>query len=141
MHRRYLNFTTRKQDVNSRVSLSQKQPTVLPTAIEAAAWLFVLTLGILLVVLNVLGIRGASLFCILFMVGLICAAWRNFDGGRHPCFLFLGLLFVFQCGRLSGFWTGFPDDPFMAGGTFPFSVSLLSQEITLLLIEIGRAHV
>lgn len=116
------------------MSLSQQQSGCLPVAIEAAAWLSALTLGVLLVVLNVLGIRGASLLCILFIIGLIYAAWRNFDGGRHPCFLFLGMLFVFQCGRLPGFWTGFPDDPFMASGMFPFSVSLPSQEITLLLI-------
>jgi len=75
------------------------------------------------------------------MLGLMGSAWWNFEGGSHPCFLFLAMLFVFQCGRLPGYMTGFPEDPFLIGGQQPFSVSRLSEDITLLLIAVSAVCV
>jgi oligosaccharide repeat unit polymerase len=105
--------------------------------LEIIAWLTLVVLGCLAVVLRVLSIRGASLLCVYLVIALVVSAWWNFEGGRHPCFLFLGLLFIFQCGRLIGYMTGLPDEPFAVDGQFPFLVSRSSEEITLLLIVLS----
>ena len=105
-------------------------------AIECAAWLLLLAIGCFLLGLDVLSLFSASLASMVFIVGLITAAWKNFDGGRHPCFLFLLMLFVFQCGRLVGLFTGFPADPFaiQVQTVIPLSVHQETAQITLLLI-------
>ena len=48
----------------------------------------------------------------LFLIALVFLCWYRFDGGLHPVFLFMGLLLVFQGGRLLGYITGAVDDPF-----------------------------
>jgi oligosaccharide repeat unit polymerase len=105
--------------------------------LEIIAWLTLVVLGCLAVTLGLLSIRGASLLCVYLVLGLLVSAWWNFEGGRHPCFLFLGMLFIFQCGRLLGYMTGSPDEPFAVVGQFPFLVSRSSEEITLLLIVLS----
>ena len=105
--------------------------------LEIIAWLTLVVLGCLAVTLGLLSIRGASLLCVCLVLGLLVSAWWNFEGGRHPCFLFLGMLFIFQCGRLLGYMTGSPDEPFAVVGQFPFLVSRSSEEITLLLIVLS----
>lgn len=121
--------------------LKSRKPELLWAAIESAAWLTVVGLGALAGVLGELSVREASLLCILIMLGLIWLAWKNFEGGRHPCFLFLGMLFIFQCGSLPGFWTGVPSQPFLVNGAVWFSVSDASKEITLLLIALSAVCV
>ena len=111
--------------------------------LEITGWMTLVVLGWLAVALGALSIRGASLLCVFMMLGLMASAWRNFEGGRHPCFLFLSMLFVFQCGRLLGYMSGSPDDPFaiQLGTAFRFSVSRQSEEITLLLIVVSAVCV
>jgi len=111
--------------------------------LEVIGWLGIVLLGCLAVTLGELSIRSASLLCVLLMLGLTMSAWWHFEGGRHPCFLFLAMLFVFQCGRLLGYMTGFPGDPFAieVQTQYPFSVSRESGEITLLLIALSAVCV
>lgn len=111
-------------------------------ATEAALLALVLAVCALLGVLRLLQVQTAALLCMMMVVGLIFAAWKRFDGGRHPAFLFLSMLFVFQCGALPGYWTGTPQDPFMnQGQSTYFTVSTASQELTLLLIALSASCV
>lgn len=118
-----------------------QKPRLLSAAIESAAWMSAVALGACAVILGMISVRGASLLCMLILLGLIWSAWRNFDGGRHPCFLFLGMLFIFQCGRLPGFWTGLPRNPFAIDGLTYFTISQSSQNLTLFLIVISALSV
>lgn len=104
--------------------------------LEITAWLTLMVLGRLALTLDLLPIREASVLCVILMSGLMIAAWYNFEGGRHPCFLFLVMLFVFQCGRLLGYFTGYPQDPLNieVQVLIPYGVSRLSEGITLVLI-------
>ncbi|UWZ85558.1 O-antigen polysaccharide polymerase Wzy family protein [Occallatibacter riparius] len=126
----------------TEISVGEKLRPI-SAAMECSAWLLLLAIGCLLVELDILSLVSASLVSIAFIVGLIAAAWKNFDGGRHPCFLFLLMLFVFQCGRLVGLFTGFPTEPFaiQVQTVIPLSVHQETAQITLLLICFSAACV
>jgi oligosaccharide repeat unit polymerase len=46
-----------------------------------------------------------------FLVLLLVLSWRNFNQGRHPCFLFLGMFLLLQGGRLLTYCLGSERDP------------------------------
>ena len=54
----------------------------------------------------------AAVLTLLLLLSLIGLAWKRFDGGRHPCFLFLCLLTLFQAGRLLAYCVGGAADIF-----------------------------
>jgi oligosaccharide repeat unit polymerase len=70
------------------------------------------------------------------LVGLLFVSWWRFDGGRHPCFLFLAMLFVFQGSRLAGFVLGVTRDPMriVVATAVPLDVTDQSARIALFLI-------
>src|SRR6266496_2517708 len=45
------------------------------------------------------------------LLAIIIRAWGAFDGGRHPAFLFLCSLALFQAGRLFGYCLGLSEHP------------------------------
>jgi hypothetical protein len=77
------------------------------------------------------------------LTGLLLLAWKRFNGGMHPCFLFLGMLLIFQGGRLVGFAFGILDDPFRIElqTAVPFDISQNSSLITILLILLSAVFV
>lgn len=106
--------------------------------IECSFWLAFLAIG------SMLGILGApipvlSVITLCILAGLILSTIKNFDGGRHPCFLFLSMLFIFQAGRLLGSITGYPEYPLeiVVQTTVPFFVSVATEKLTLLAISLS----
>ncbi|MFZ0816984.1 MAG: O-antigen polysaccharide polymerase Wzy [Candidatus Sulfotelmatobacter sp.] len=66
-----------------------------------------------------LGPNGAAVLMLLGLLSLLSLAWRRFEGGRHPCFFFLGMLILFQAGRVIAYCCG--------GGTDIFEVELMTD--------------
>src|SRR5579862_4471181 len=61
---------------------------------------------------------AASVLVLLWLVALVVLAWSRFEAGRHPCFLFLSLLLLFQGGRLAAAFAG--------GGIDIFRIELMT---------------
>ncbi len=61
----------------------------------------------------------AAVCTLLLLASLLALAWRQFDGGRHPCFFFLCMLTLFQGGRIVAYCAG--------GVTDIFRVTLMTQ--------------
>lgn len=78
-----------------------------------------------------------------YLTILLLLSWQRFDGGSHPVFLFLGLLLVFQGGRLLGSVAGLIDDPFKieVQTWIPFDVSRSTEGITLLILALSATLV
>jgi hypothetical protein len=79
-------------------------------------------------VLGWLSVNGAAVLCTLLLLTLIMLAWNRFDQGKHPCFLFLCTLMLFQGGRLIAYCLG--------GVAHPLQVQLMQDEP----FSIGRAN-
>src|SRR5664279_3926087 len=90
-----------------------RAPLAVPTAaFEVLAYLCVVAIGTLCFLLGWLSPEGAGVLTVLLLAFLIGLAWSRFDQGRHPCFLFLCTLLLFQGGRLIGFCLKVTPDPF-----------------------------
>jgi oligosaccharide repeat unit polymerase len=63
-------------------------------------------------------------------------AWYRFDGGMHPCFLFLSLLMIFQGGKLFSMLLGATQIPFRIDlqTAVPFDVNQQATLTTLLML-------
>lgn len=109
------------------------------TAIESALYLSAVLISTVLVLAGVLSLSACVWISLSLYIGLLCIAWRRFNGGRHPCFLFLGMLLLFQMGRLIGYALGAIEDPFsiVVQTAMPFNVSTSSAELTLLIIVLS----
>ena len=108
-------------------------------AIEGCVLLLLIASGALALELRWLSLGAAVRLSVVFLSSLLLLAWKRFDGGRHPCFLFLGMLLVFQGGRLIGYTFGILDDPFqiIVQTAIPIDISRSSASITLLLITLS----
>jgi len=106
------------------------------TATQTAFYLAALLVAVVLVLCGVLGLTACLWISLVLYASLLFLSWRRFGGGRHPCFLFLGMLLLFQMGRLVGYALGATRDPFdvVVQTLIPIQVSAASSEITLLLI-------
>jgi oligosaccharide repeat unit polymerase len=111
--------------------------------LEAALLGMLLAAGTLLANLNLLSLSVASHGTLLLLLGLILMSWKRLDHGRHPCFLFLGMLFIFQCGRLLLPLINRDDDPFriQLGTAIPFDVSARTAFLTLLVILLSAVSI
>jgi|SRR5271157_756694 len=104
--------------------------------LEGFACFALLGIGLAAVQLRLMSLDSATELSVFFLGGILLLAWKRLDGGRHPCFLFLGMLLIFQGGRLIGYISGILDDPFRMElqTTIPFDVNRSTAEITLMLI-------
>jgi hypothetical protein len=70
---------------------------------------------------------------------MVLLSWYRFNGGRHPCFLFLGTLLVFQGGRLIGYMFGILPDPMLIEleTPTPIGVSPHTVHVTLLILVLS----
>jgi oligosaccharide repeat unit polymerase len=125
---------------------TQPFPTVAPTplavptaAFEVLGYLSVVGIGTLCFLLGWLSPNGAGVLTVLLLSFLIVLAWKRFDQGRHPCFLFLCTLLLFQGGRLIGFCFGVTPDPLEIElfTLAPFSISREEAGIVLLAIALS----
>ncbi len=105
-------------------------------AIQTAIYFTALLISAVLVLSGVFSLYGCLWIGLILYAGLLALAWRTFDGGRHPCFLFLGMLLLFQMGRLVGYACGATRDPFnvVVQSPIPVTVSPSASEITILLV-------
>lgn len=108
-------------------------------AIEITLLLAIVAVTACLALLGVATVNACVWITVLLMLGLLFLAWKRFDGGRHPCFLFLGMLFIFQCGLPLGYVTGMIDNPMqiVVATLTPINVSSATAEITLLMIVLS----
>ena len=106
------------------------------TAIHTAIYFTALLVSTVLVLSGAVSLYGCLWISLVLYAGLLTLAWRTFDGGRHPGFLFLGMLLLFQMGRLVGYALGATTDPFnvVVQTLIPVTVSPTASEITILLV-------
>lgn len=109
------------------------------TAIQSAIYFTALLVVTVLVLSGGVSLYGCLWIGLILYAGLLALAWRTFDGGRHPCFLFLGMLLLFQMGRLVGYAFGATRDPFnvVVQSPIPVTVSPAASEITILLVLVS----
>ncbi len=83
--------------------------------------------------------NGGVVITTLLLASLILLAYRRFDQGRHPCFLFLGMLMLFQGGRLLTYCLGSEPDPLRirVQAYFPFDLSRDEAGIVLLCLTLS----
>jgi oligosaccharide repeat unit polymerase len=79
-------------------------------------------------------VLSAILLALLF--GL---SWRNFNQGRHPCFLFLAMLLLMQGGRFLTYCLGSEPDPLRVRiqAPFPFDLTRDQQGTVLLCVALS----
>ena len=108
-------------------------------AIQTAIYITALLVATVLVLSGVVSLYGCLWIGLILYAGLLGLAWRTFDGGRHPCFLFLAMLLLFQMGRLVGYALGATADPFnvVVQSPIPVTVSPAASEITILLVLVS----
>jgi hypothetical protein len=76
---------------------------------------------------------------LLGLLTLLGLAWKRFEGGRHPCFIFLGMLILFQAGRVVAFCCGGVSDIFEVElmTAYPFNLPRGVAGMVLLLIALS----
>ena len=110
-----------------------------PTAaFEVLIYLSVVGIGTICFLLGWLNPHGAELLTVLLLAALIVLAWKRFEQGRHPCFLFLVTLMFFQGGGLLAYALGADNDPLRVQlmNPHPFDVSRDEAGIVLLLVTL-----
>ncbi len=115
-------------------------PLAVPAAaFEVLAYLSVVGVATFFFLMGWLSSNGAAVLTTVLLSVLIVLAWTRFDQGRHPCFLFLCTLLLFQGGRLVGYCLGITPDPFVIElmTATPFGVSREEAGIVLLAIVLS----
>ena len=98
------------------------------TPLELCALLAALGLGILAFDFGWLSPAQAAAGTALFLCCLDFLAWRNFDQGRHPVFLFLCVLTLLQTGRALAYLFGDGAHPLRIAGIAPQPFDLTRTE-------------
>lgn len=114
-------------------------PSKLKGSIEIATWSMIVAAATLLVFLGILSESACVWIAALLLVGIFLAAWKAFDRGRHPCFLFLGMLLIFQGGRLIAHILGALPNPMQieVATAVPFTIGTKAAELTLLMLVLS----
>ncbi len=86
-----------------------------------------------------LGPNAAAVLMLAGLLTLLGLAWKRFEGGQHPCFFFLGMLTLFQAGRVVAFCFGGVTDIFEVElmTDNPFNVSRGVAGVVLLSISLS----
>ena len=106
-------------------------PTAMATpmaAIEILGLLGAISVATLCFVLAWLTPEQAAVLTLALLLCLDVLAWKRFDQGRHPCFLFLCILTVLQAGKFIGYCAGIGPYPLRVGGIFPLTRSTFRAE-------------
>src|SRR5271165_6122825 len=80
-------------------------------AFEVLGYLIVVGISTLAFLAGWLTVNGAVVLTVLLLAALIVLSWIHLGQGRHPAFLFLCSLMLFQGGRLIGYCLGAESDP------------------------------
>src|SRR5271157_5023092 len=114
----------------------------IPTAaFEVLGYLSVVAAATLAFLAGWLTINGAVVITVALLITLIFLSWVHLGQGRHPCFIFLCTLMLFQGGKLIAYCLGAEDDPMriMSMTPNPFYISRSGQAITLLSLVLSAA--
>jgi tyrosine-protein kinase Etk/Wzc len=103
-------------------------PAIPGSAIELGVLSAIFGLGILAYLLGWLSPEQAAGSAAIFLSCVCLLAWRNFDQGRHPCFLFLCVLTLLQSGRSVAFLLGDGSHPMRIAGIAPHPFDLTRSE-------------
>jgi len=105
-------------------------------AVESTLWLAILAALVAANGISPIAVPLCVVISAAILAFLLLVSWCRFDGGRHPCFLFLGMLLVFQGGRLVGSVLGITRDPVRieVATAIPLDVTDASARIALFLI-------
>ena len=117
-----------------------RRPPALPVPfIEVLCLATGLILATLLFILGWLTPNAAAALTAGFLVLLLLLSWKNFNQGRHPCFLFLGMLLLLQGGRLLTYCLGSETDPLRVRVQvyFPFDLSRTDAGTVLLCLSLS----
>jgi len=103
-------------------------------AVEVAALFAGVAIASLAFILGGLTISQAEVLTALLLVTLVVLAWKRFDQGRHPCFLFLSTLLLLQGGRLLTYCLGGEADPLRIRGVSPYPFDLTRDQAGTVLL-------
>lgn len=105
-------------------------------ALEIAAYLSMTGIAAIAYTFGWLSLNQAGMCALLLVLMLVLLAWVRFDGGRHPCFLFLGIFPIFQAGHLIAYAMGALPDPFMVRflAPHPFDITPDTSAVFLLVL-------
>jgi len=94
-------------------------------AFEVLGYLIVVGISTLAFLAGWLTVNGAVVLTVLLLTTLIVLSWVHLGQGRHPVFLFLCTLLLFQGGRLIAYCLGSIPDPFLVEVMVdsPFAIS------------------
>jgi oligosaccharide repeat unit polymerase len=108
-------------------------------AFEVLAYLTIVSAASLAFLAGWLTVNGAVVLTVLLLASLIVLSWINLGQGRHPVFLFLCSLTLFQGGRLIGYCIGAESDPMQVVimTLAPFAISRDVQGLVLLAISLS----
>ncbi|MGA2904133.1 MAG: O-antigen polysaccharide polymerase Wzy [Candidatus Korobacteraceae bacterium] len=110
-------------------------------AFEVLGYLCVVAVATLCFLIGWLTPNAAGVLTVLLLSFLIVLAWKRFDQGRHPCFLFLCTLLLFQGGRLIGFCLGVTPDPFDIELFIPAPFGISREEAGIVLLAIALSAI
>jgi len=123
-------------DTTESVPLSLAVPGA---AIELCVLCTILGLGILAFEFGWLSPEQAAGSTAIFLLCLDVLAWRRFDQGRHPCFLFLCVLTLLQAGRSLAYLLGDGSHPLRIAGVVahPFDLTRTEAGTVLLCLSLS----
>ena len=129
-------MSTATQSIPAFVPASRPIPVA---AFEVLGYLGVVGIGTLCFLLGWLQPNGGAILTVLLLAMLIVLAWKRFNQGRHPCFLFLCTLMFFQGGRLLTYCFGAQDSPLRVRVLtyYPFDISRDEAGIVLLCLALS----
>jgi tyrosine-protein kinase Etk/Wzc len=97
-------------------------------AVELCVLAIVLSSGIVAFELGWMSAEQAAGSTAVFLLCLDALAWKRFDHGRHPCFLFLCILTLVQSGRFIAYLFGNESYPLRIAGVAPHPFDLTRAE-------------
>lgn len=108
-------------------------------AFEILAYLSLVAAASLAFVARSLSLNAAVVLTVVLLISLVVLSWIHLGQGRHPVFLFLCSLTLFQGGRLIGYCLGGEPDPMLVVNMIltPFSVPRQVSGQTLLAISLS----
>ena len=112
-------------------------------AFEVLGYLAVVAAAALAFLAGWLTLNAAVVITVLLLATLIVLSWIHLGHGRHPVFLFLCTLMLFQGGRLVAFCLGSISDPFEVSimVDVPFGVSRSVAGMVLLCLSLSAISV
>jgi len=113
----------------------ERAPLAVPAAVfEVLVYLAVVAMATLCFLARWLTVNGAAVLTVILLTTLLVLSWTHLGQGRHPCFLFLCVLLLFQGGRLIAYCAGYITDPLAVEVIRPFPFSLTQDEAGLVLL-------